>query len=289
MTGQYFLSEIIKKRHSCRSYRDAHIDEPAKNIIESLCARSTRGLCNEEAGFYLVEKDQKLMNGDKLGDYGIFKNPCNFIIGKIKHSPLAFESYGYLMERIVLKATELDLGTCWLGYFNKQYFPEIKLNSDEIFPAAVIIGYPGKKQTVRERLMRFAAGAGKRKNPDELFFLDNALTPLNSDSAGGEYSLPLELLRLAPSSGNTRPWRIVRERDKNTFHFFKKIIKNAYEKKKLHNIDLGIAMYHFEAGVKENHLSGEWQRIAPVPKIELDSTDYIVSWLGDTEKQKLGS
>jgi len=25
------------------------------------------------------------------------------------------EDYGYLMEAIILKATELNLGTCWLG------------------------------------------------------------------------------------------------------------------------------------------------------------------------------
>jgi hypothetical protein len=59
----------------------------------------------------------------KLGTYGFIKGARAFIIGAIKHSEKNLEDYGYLMEQVILFATSLGLGTCWLGAGSKMRFP----------------------------------------------------------------------------------------------------------------------------------------------------------------------
>ena len=54
-------------------------------------------------------------NAVKLGTYGFIKGAYSFIASSTVREEFALESLGYQMEKIVLKATELGLGTCWLG------------------------------------------------------------------------------------------------------------------------------------------------------------------------------
>ena len=65
------------------------------------------------------------------------------------------------------------------------------------------------------------------------------------------------MVRLAPSAGNKQPWRILKEKDNNIFHFYWVIGKNI-NYNKLHKIDMGIAVCHFDLMVKELGLKGNW-------------------------------
>lgn len=93
----------------------------------------------------------------------------------------------------------------------------------------------------------------------------------------------LECVRIAPSAGNFQPWRIIMEND--CFHFFlyEKVWYNnhkRYEGARLQNIDIGIAMAHFDLAASELGLSGKWQISAP--NLEKGILKYIVSWVSDS-------
>ena len=120
-------------------------------------------------------------------------------------------------------------------------------------------------------------GATKRKPWEDIFFNNGWDTPLDKQTAG-DYEIPLEMLRLAPSATNKQPWRIVK--DKENYHFF---LQRAagYDKMTsaadLQRIDMGIAMCHFEMTAKEQNLSGGWFETdtwsMPLPK----KCEYIVT------------
>ena len=86
------------------------------------------------------------------------------------------------------------------------------------------------------------------------------------------------MLRLAPSSGNTQPWRIVKADNAPTFHFFLKKAKQSYYDMGIHHVDIGIAMAHFELSAREKGLDGHWAVSDPKLPSVPSGTEYRVSW-----------
>jgi hypothetical protein len=66
------------------------------------------------------------------------------------------------------------------------------------------------------------------------------------------------------------------EETENEFHFFKKVISERYELRGLHDIDMGIAMSHFELTTIHNGLSGSWLKHKNVSSI--DDMQYAMTW-----------
>ncbi|KPK72629.1 hypothetical protein AMJ87_04145 [candidate division WOR_3 bacterium SM23_60] len=248
---------------------------------EQLCRFWTNvfsGLNKESMQYHLVEYDRAFLKGKKLAGYGLFKNPRTSIVGVIEKSDTCCISFGYLMEHVVLKATEIGLGTCWLGDFDPYVTQDIAVTQKQIIPAVCLVGYAAEQPTLKEKLARFAIRASRRRPWSQLFFDGSFSTPLVEDKAG-HYAEPLELLRLAPSARNAQPWKVVKEYGKNVFHFYKQIMIPRCEKKKLHDIDLGIAMCHFELGCAKNKLNGHWQMTGPQFKDIPANTHYILTWM----------
>jgi nitroreductase len=271
------ITEIIRRRHSCRNYSDEKINDEIFVQVEDYCKQFNKGLFDENVQFQLIHR---LKSGLSL-DYGIIQNHHNYIIGMIKNAPFAKISYGYLLEQIVLKLTGYGLATCWVGYFDSGFFNDFDLNDGEyILPAIVVTGYSSDKLSFIDKLTRLSSNSSKRQSWETLFYYNNFQIPLTPEIAG-KYAESIEMLRLSPSSGNTQPWRVVKERDKNVFHFYKKIISTKYEKKGLHDIDMGICMSHFELTSKENGFSGKWERSDPkIPGLP-EKTEYVITWHGN--------
>ena len=66
------------------------------------------------------------------------------MVGAVEPGSGDLEDYGYCLERAVLAATDLGLGTCWLGgTFNKSSFArKIDIAEGEVMPAVIAMGYP---------------------------------------------------------------------------------------------------------------------------------------------------
>jgi hypothetical protein len=137
-----------------------------------------------------------------------------------------------------------------------------------------------------DRIFHFVAASDKRKLWNELFYLDNDDPVSPDDQNLGRYKTPLECVRLAPSASNKQPWRVIRGKDsKELFHFYLKRTP-GYEKLfkdiKLQNVDMGIALCHFEESAKDLGLSGGWE--VNDPHIRKDTWEYIASWVGHDSK-----
>lgn len=260
---------MIRERYSCRAYLRRRIDPSILAEMKKACAVLRKGLSGEAVRFRIVEISEAEQQRLDPVDFSLIINPITFIAAVIRRAPTAYESCGYLMEHLVLKAADLGLATCWLGYFNASFFEGLHLAGSEILPAVCVVGFAAEPPDISPRERR-----------EYMFFTGNFATPLSARGAG-EYNEALEMVRLAPSAGNTQPWRIVREAERDVFHFFKESIDRQYEKKRLHHIDIGIAMCHFELAAGKKGLEGHWRRLEPGPLVGTvpPRTEYIMSWI----------
>jgi len=281
------ITEIIKTRFSCRTYSERSLEDKVMKELLSIVNDIHTGPFGNQPSFRLIQLPSfTIQEAKKLGTYGVIKNARLFVVGTINNSHLAMEDYGYCKEEMILKATALGLGTCWLGgtFQSSNFARAVDLQKNELLPTITPIGYPAQRKSLAEKMMRGVAGSDKRKPWAELFFTDNFSTPLTQKQAG-IYAEALENVRLAPSASNKQPWRVLYAEQQNVFHFF---IARAFSYKLagkvfLQDIDLGIAMSHFALTLQELGIKGKWQINSNTPKEK--SLDYIVSWQGENESR----
>jgi nitroreductase len=71
---------------------------------------------------------------------------------------------GISMQQLVLAATDLELGTCWIGDFDQAKIKktlEIPENTNVV--ALTPVGYPADKEDLGSKLRKTVLGSGKRK------------------------------------------------------------------------------------------------------------------------------
>ena len=248
-------------------------------------AQKTRGPLGSAVRFGLIaasSDDESALK--RLGTYGFIKGATGFLVGAVRRGPGDLEDYGYLLEEVILHATALGLGTCWLGgTFTRSTFTSRfgGVDRDEVMPAVVSIGYPGDDGT--ERIREREEGA-RRFPADELFFADDFGEPLGLERAGG-YAGALEAVRMAPSATNKQPWRVVRRG--GDWHFYLLRTK-GYGKGSpwfrllriadLQRVDLGIAMCHFALVARESGLDGRWVTDDPGLTLPGPGIEYTATW-----------
>ncbi len=222
-----------------------------------------------------------------LGTYGFIRNPAGFILGAVKEGEKCLEDFGHAAESLVLRATDLGLGTCWIGglFTRSSFSRRIHLRDDERMPAVISVGIIADQDAARRGAVRRLAGGCRRLPWESLFFDGRFGVPLGRQAAGPA-ATALEMVRLAPSASNKQPWRILRT--DRCWHFFLhhtpgyppglgKLLLGVED---LQRVDIGIAMCHFEGAVKELGLKGRW--IVRPPEVGLRDalTEYAVSWQG---------
>jgi hypothetical protein len=195
------------------------------------------------------------------------------------------EDVGYLLERSVLYATELGLGTCWLGgtFTYSSFAQRIEAQEGEQIPAVISIGYAAQRPRIVDGIIRRAVGAHRRQPWQELFFEGDLTKPLTPESAG-DYAAPLEMVRIAPSASNRQPWRVLQ--DGNQWHFYRRrspagrgwSTGQSRPNDSLQRMDLGIAMCHFEMTARDLDLGGHWAFEEP-PVEGIQELAYTATWV----------
>lgn len=272
----FSVEEAVKNRYSVRSYEKRPVDDQMKQKILSYAGELKNPL-GPQMRVQLIEKDTA-PNGEKLGTYGIIKGTNLYLGVTIPDEVYAMEALGYDFEQLVLYATSLGLGTCWLGgTFNRSAFTKaMEIREGELFPILSPLGYPAKKRSLTEQVMRRSIKADARLSWKELFFVNDFRNPLTEEEAG-EYRFPLEMLRLAPSAVNKQPWRVLK--DDNGFHFFEKhSLGGEHGSIDMQRIDVGIGICHFHLAAMERNLLGHFERKQPDLETSKDMT-YIASWI----------
>jgi len=275
------IMETIKKRASVRSYLQKPVEEKQLSRFKELMERLGEGPFGNPVRFKILNLeslDQKEMRS--LGTYGVIKGARCFLAGVVKEGAGCMEDLGYCMEHLVLEATSMELGTCWLGgtFRRSNFARQAALSSDELLPAIVAVGHPADKDTFANRFMKVTAGSHKRKPWEAVFYSSDGKTPLGENQAEG-YATALEAVRLAPSALNRQPWRVVKGKE-HRYHFYLNesfIYNRTMGKIHLQNLDMGIAMCHFSLAAHREGLYGSWEQDKEAPRLK--GLQYTATWV----------
>ena len=266
------MFEIIRKRRSVRTFDGTKLRaEDARAIME---------YAEKVENPYAIPITWKLLDA---GEYGlsspVIVGADSFITGKMRRVPHAEEAFGYSFEKIVLFAESIGIGTTWIaGTMNRGAFERaLALDPGEVMPCVSPVGYPAKKMSLRETMMRKGVKADSRSDFEELFFDGGFENPLTEEKAGA-FKDALTAVRLAPSAVNKQPWRVVVQGGKA--HFYEKqsrgyVSGGGWD---IQKIDMGIALCHFELIAKERGLDVTFE----IADLELrlgDDTRYIASYV----------
>ncbi|MDF2540345.1 MAG: Nitroreductase family protein [Herbinix sp.] len=220
--------EAIEKRISRRSYLNEPLD---KNQITFLQSHINK--LNKDSGLSIqfIEDGSYAFHGF-MKSYGMFHGVQSFfaLVGKEDDIHLN-EKVGYYGEKLVLEATKLGLGTCWVGgTYDKKHCP-CTLQDHEILVCVITVGKVEDKQTFKEKTV-YKLAHRKTKPIEELY---------KSDVPVPDWFLQgIKAVGKAPSAVNRQPVTIRYQSDD-------KITASVASKGGYLLIDLGIAKLHFEA------------------------------------------
>lgn len=277
---QFEAYKAIQERISVRSYSNRPVEAALRRELEEYIENMGSGPFGTKPRFKMLDMEplnKKELRG--LGTYGFIKNARLYLLSAVKNKPGAMEDLGYCLEKAILKTTSLGLGTCWLGgTFKRAAFArKMGLQPGELLPAITPVGYSTDETNPADHPIRNTVKAKRRKPWAELFFDSNGKTPLSENEAES-YQDPLEAVRLGPSASNRQPWRIMKD-EAGHYHLYlmeNKIYNRILGKIRLQNVDMGIAMCHFEMVAREQNLSGKWMANPDAPA--LPKLQYIATW-----------
>lgn len=258
------IEESIKNRYSVRSYSGEKLSEEIIEEIEEY-VNTLDNPFDVKVRIRLVKKE-KYDGVVRLGTYGVISGANYYLVAVCEKVDFALEALGYTFEKAILYCTSLGLDSVWLGAsFSKSAFEKtINLKENEILPVISPIGYKGGKKSFISSFMK--DHRNNRIDFSELFFdkdFNKKLTKKDDVN-----SMALEMVRLAPSSLNTQPWRIIINED--NFHIYN------IGKTKMNRIDIGIALCHLDLFLKEKGIEGGFRFTNPNINTKYK---YVVSWI----------
>jgi nitroreductase len=148
--------ETILKRRSIRRFKSDPIgDDMIDKLLES--ARWAPSAGNKQPWFFYVVKDEEKRQGlaeAALGQGFLSVAPVVIVVcaepkrtgaryGKRGTDVYAYQDTAAAAQNIILTATEMGLGTCWVGAFSEEKVAFELGISDDLVPVVIIpVGYP---------------------------------------------------------------------------------------------------------------------------------------------------
>jgi hypothetical protein len=218
------LLETINSRNSVRSYMDKKIEGETLDQL-----KKTIDECNSEGGLniQLCLNEPEAFSGF-MAKYGKFKNVKNYIALVGKKDKHLEEKLGYYGEKIVIKAQQFGLNTCWVAMSYSKSKSKAKIKSGEKSLLVLSIGY-GETNGVSH----------VSKPIEKLYSIDGNIPDW--------FRKGMEAAQLAPTAMNQQKFCFELKGNK-----VKAISGSGFYTK----VDLGIAKYHFEIGAGKN--GWEW-------------------------------
>jgi nitroreductase len=172
------FADVIKTRSSIRGYSDKAVEEEKIRYVLD-CARRAPSWANKQCWRFIVvrEKDAiKELAKNCLFNRWIQTAPvvivaCADPSESGSHNDLPFYAIdvAIAVEHLILAATDVHLGTCWIGAFNEQKIKEqLEIPKRIRIVTLIPLGYPSDKKGVIATITRAISNGEKRKSLDEI-------------------------------------------------------------------------------------------------------------------------
>lgn len=260
------IFEIIKSRRSVRSFDGSALSDAQACEIDKAIAGAEAPFGGKVAiSFAQIDGARDF----RPSTYGVIRGARAFMMLAAGADRASYLSAGFMMERIVLRLTEMGLGTCWISgtFRGKTFESKARVPEGTSLIAVVAVGRPADKKSFVEKVMRRVAGCDSRKPFGELFFMNIFYTPYPAD---GPFVRALEAVRLAPSAVNAQPWRAVVRDGSVDFYCAGKGLDKW--------LDMGIALCHFAEVCKAQGETGAFV-VNEMPAPGPEGTQYVISFI----------
>jgi nitroreductase len=168
--------DVVASRKSVRSYADREVEEEKlTKVLEA--ARLAPSWANKQCCRYVVIKDKdkiKELAGGRitwLKQAPVVLAACANPEDSGTHNGMDYflVDVGISMQQLVLAATALGLGTCWVGMFDEAKVKKLLEVPENVRVVALTpVGYPAEKEGFGIKLARKFVGSDKRKPVEEI-------------------------------------------------------------------------------------------------------------------------
>lgn len=228
MSNQPRIMDIIRARHSVRSYRDEPIDAEALAAL-----RQIAGECARQSGL-----DIQIVTGNpevfQLVARAGFVRGADAHIAFVTDGRTQDEAVGYWGQRLVLAAQAMGLNTCWVAFIARK-------KSLARVPAG---------KTLR---IGIAVGYGQTQGSPRSTKSIAQLGTVECGEAPEWFSLAMEAAQLAPTAMNNQHFRITLRADGRT------VSAQATKNGAWDAVDLGIVKRNFEEAANEAGADWRWE------------------------------
>lgn len=258
------LIDAIRARHSVRTFDGRGLTDAERAEAEKLLAQHCSGMTVK-----LISSDTGTF---RPSTYGVVRGARDFLL--LGYGPTDEEALraGMAMERVVLGLQRIGLSTCWIAstFRHTVFDREAGFPADRPLRIVIPVGHAARRRSLIDAVAHTLARSSSRRPSDRLFFTDSVLYNV---AGTDRFYLPLSLMRLAPSSVNSQPWRaIVDTRAATpTVDFF------CATSTPLSMLDMGIGLCHFAVGTEAMGLTGGYEK----RPTHSDGGDwrYVCSWV----------
>lgn len=292
-------NKVIKDTRSVREYKDKRIDA---NVINELLGdlNKQKALSND------IKLDFNFMDDGKeayekldglVGYFGkLIKAPHYiYIVSEIKDGYL--ENAGYIGERLVLKATSLGLGSCWIEV--SENISKVKdilnINEAQDIIGLLAIGYPKKESKVVGMYdtkgrsvspltqygypnidIKYAdAPVSERISIEDMAYIKEWGKKATIDDLENRgMAETFYYMRLAPSWGNRQPWKFIIDGER----IILAVSKDEKVTERTAKIEAGIAMLYFELMIHEVGIPGGWVLEKPEKNYNIPENYFIAGY-----------
>ena len=154
------ILEAVRKRYSCRAYQERAVEqEKLDEIFEAArLAPSARNL--QDWRFVVVkDKETKIKVAEAANNQRFLEDAGVIVVGCSNSDNVmrCGQAIGPIdvaigLEHMALQATELGLGTCWIGsFFPEKVRPILGIPEDVAIIELMAIGYAADEQKVQKR------------------------------------------------------------------------------------------------------------------------------------------
>jgi nitroreductase len=152
--------DAIRARRSVRSFDGTPLGPELGKAMEAAIREAAEGPFGGRPRFAILGREAGGFEQGKIGTYGVISKAPAFLVGAVERAAFAMEDFGYCLEGIILRATELGLGTCWLGgIFDRGAAAKaLGAGPKDLVPACTPLGFAADRMSFRDRLIRFSAG-----------------------------------------------------------------------------------------------------------------------------------
>lgn len=278
------LFDLMRARHSCRSFQTRKLtDADRDELMESVhkhTAETRLGI--SPVRFEYVSEHLTVWPTVNASEFLV-------AIAPVKYDRLAVMDVGRSLQKIVMDATRMGLGTCWIGpgadhksilkHLGNRFDPQ----KDHII-CVCAVGY--KSWFIPMFIRVFNAQVSSRRKPlSTLFFADSQMKePLNVDaSLFNKFRRNYEICQWAPSSYNGQTTRCVAVTDENgleRFDFYAATASRYYAA-----VATGIWCANWEMGCESLGIHGHFAVLSAEERGVQEKKDelpkYDISWVLD--------